>query len=101
MPSFGLVQEILEKWRRGARGPLTQLTPLKLLEAVLVIDQEGPVGRRLLAKALGINDGVARGLLERLAEERLVLVGEAGAKLSRNGKARLYHLLRDLSIKKI
>ncbi|TMI28133.1 DUF4443 domain-containing protein [Candidatus Bathyarchaeota archaeon] len=101
MPSFGLVQEILEKWRRGARGPLPQLTPLKLLEAVLVIDEEGPVGRRLLALALGINDGVARGLLERLADEGLVSVGEAGVKLSKNGKTRLSHLLSDLSVKKI
>ncbi len=96
-----LIDEILEKWRRGVRGPLPQLTPLKILEAVLIIDQEGPVGRRVLAKALGINDGVARGLLERLSDEGLVSVDEAGAKLSRKGKAKLSDLLGDLSVRKI
>ncbi len=96
-----LIDEILEKWRRGARGPLPQLTPLKVMEAVLVIDQEGPVGRRMLAQALGINDGVARGLLERLSDEGLVSVGETGASLSRKGKTRLSDLLRDISVRKI
>ncbi len=101
MPRARLIEEILEKWRRGARGPLPQLTHLKVLEAVLIIDQEGPVGRRLLAQALGINDGVARGLLERLSHDGLVSVDETGASLSRKGKIRLADLLFDLSVKKI
>jgi predicted transcriptional regulator len=101
MPGDLLVQEILEKWRRGTRGPLPQLTPLKILQAVVVIDQEGPVGRRILAQALGINDGVARGLLERLSDEGLASVDENGASLSQKGKTRLSELLQDLSVKKI
>ncbi len=96
-----LIEEILEKWRRGTRGPLPQLTPLKVMEAVLIIEQEGPVGRRFLAQALGINDGVARGLLERLSDEGLVSVDGTGASLSRKGKTRLSELLQDLSVKKI
>ncbi len=96
-----LIDEILEKWRRGVRGPLPQLTPLKILEAVLIIDREGPVGRRVLAQALGINDGVARGLLERLSDEGLVSVDEAGTKLSQRGKAKLSDLLVELSVRKI
>ncbi len=96
-----LIEEILEKWRRGARGPLPQLTPLKVMEAVLIIDQEGPVGRRMLAQAMGTNDGVTRGLLERLSDEGLISVDESGASLSRKGKTRLSELLKDLSVKKI
>lgn len=96
-----ILEDILEKWRRGSRGPLPQLTPLQLLNALLVIDREGPVGRRALASALQLNDGVVRGLLERLAESKMVKVTETGVQLSKIGKESLRKLLRKLSIKKI
>ena len=59
------------------------------------------MGRRALASALQLNDGVIRGLLERLAESRMVNVTETGVQLSRLGKENLRKLLRQLSIKKI
>ena len=97
-----MLEEMLEKWRRGARGPLPHLTPVQLLNALVLIDQEGPVGRRALAQALQINDGVTRGLLERLAEQGLVEVGEGtGVKLSRNGRETLQKYLRQIGVKKI
>lgn len=96
-----MLEEMVEKWRRGARGPLPQLTPLKLLNALMLIDREGPVGRRALAQSVQINDGIARGLLERLAEQGMVTVGETGVKLSQDGKTRLQNFLRLLSVKKV
>ena len=96
-----ILEDILEKWRRGSRGPLPQLTPLQLLNALLLIDREGPLGRRALASALQLNDGVIRGLLERLAESRLVIVAETGVQLSKAGKDSLGKLLRQLSIRNI
>jgi len=96
-----MLEDMLEKWRRGTRGPLPQLTPLQLLNALLLIDQEGPVGRRALAQALQINDGIARGLLERLAEQGIVAVTETGVRLSEEGKTRLREVLRQMSVKKI
>ncbi len=96
-----MLEEMVEKWRRGARGPLPQLTPLQLLNALLLIKQEGPVGRRALAQALLINDGIARGLLERLAEQKIVSVTDAGAKLSSQGRTRLRTLLQEMSVQKI
>jgi len=92
---------MLEKWRRGSRGPLPQLTPLQLLNALLLIDREGPLGRRALASALQLNDGVVRGLLERLAESKMGKVTETGVQLSKIGKESLRKLLRQLSVKKI
>jgi len=97
-----MLEEMLEKWRRGARGPLPQLTPVQLLSALVLIDQEGPVGRRALAQALQINDGVTRGLLERLAEQGLVQVNEGtGAKLSRQGRETLQRYLKQIAVRKI
>ena len=92
---------MLEKWRRGDRGPLPQLTPLQLLNALLLIDGEGPLGRRALAQAVQINDGIARGLLERLGEQGIVKINEKGVSLSAQGKTRLRSLLSQMSVKRI
>ena len=96
-----MLEEMLGKWRRGTRGPLPQLTSLQLLNALQLIDQEGPVGRRSLAQALRINDGIARGLLERLAEQGMVMVSETGVKLSQEGRTRLRDALRQMAVRKI
>ncbi len=97
-----MLEEMLDKWRRGARGPLPQLTPVQLLNALVLIDQEGPVGRRALAQALQINDGITRGLLERLAEQGLVEVIEGtGVKLSREGRETLQKYLKQIAVRKI
>jgi uncharacterized protein DUF4443/CggR-like protein len=77
------------------------LTSLQLLNALIMIDREGPLGRRALAGILQVNDGVVRGLLERLAEGKLVFVTDAGVKLTKKGKQILTRLFRQLSIRKI
>lgn len=97
-----MLGEMLEKWRRGARGPLPHLTLVQLLNALVLIDQEGPIGRRALAQSLQINDGVTRGLLERLAEQGMVEVNEGtGVRLSKKGKEMLQKYLREIGVKKI
>src|SRR5260370_27638478 len=97
-----MLEEMLDKWRRGARGPLPQLTPVQLLNALVLIDQDGPVGRRALAQALQINDGVTRGLLERLAEQGLVEVSEGtGGRLLKHRREILKKDLKQKSLRKI
>lgn len=54
-----------------------------------------------MAQALQIRDGVARGLVERLAESRIVSVKESGVELSSSGNQDLHRYLRQLAIKKI
>src|SRR5207249_5870461 len=100
--SDSLLRELLYKSPRGTKGTLSQLTPVQLLNALVLIDQEGPVGRRALAQALQINDGVTRGLLERLAEQGLVEVSEGtGVKLSRQGRETLQRYLKQIAVRKI
>jgi hypothetical protein len=97
-----MLEDMLDKWRRGARGPLPQLTPVQLLSALVLIDEQGPIGRRALAQALQTNDGVTRGLLERLAEQGLVEVSEGtGVRLSRQGLETLQKYLRQMAVRKI
>jgi hypothetical protein len=99
--SHNIVDEILEGWRRGTRGPLPQIDHNQLLNALVLIEREGPLGRRALAQAIQIKDGVARGLMERLAESRIASVTENGVQLSKPGRERLHKFLRRLSIRKI
>src|SRR5437867_8081074 len=97
-----MLEGMLDKWRRGARGPLPQLTPVQLLNALVLIDQEGPVGRRALAQALQINDCVTRGLLERLAEQGVGVASEGtGVKLSKQGRETLQRYLKQIAVRKI
>lgn len=77
------------------------MSALQLLNALILIEREGPLGRRALSHALQIKDGVARGLMERLAESKTVRVMETGVELSQQGRQSLHRLLRQLSIKKI
>jgi len=77
------------------------MSALQLLNALVLIEREGPLGRRALSHALHIKDGIARGLMERLAESKVVSVTESGVQLSKLGKQSLHKLLRQLSIKKV
>jgi hypothetical protein len=95
------VESVLDGWRRGDRGPLPQLTVIQLVQALVLIERKGPLGRRALADALQIKDGVARGLMERLAESRIVSVTETGVQLSDIGKKGLHKFLRQLSVKRL
>ncbi len=96
-----MFEDILQGWRRGTRGPLPQLTNLQVLAALILIHREGPLGRRILSQALQINDGVARGLLERLAEHGIITIAESGATLSGTGEKRLEKELESLGVKSI
>jgi DNA-binding transcriptional regulator LsrR (DeoR family) len=63
--------------------------------------QRGPLGRRALSEELEIKNGIARGLLERLAEQNIIRVNENGVELTLTGKNKLQSLLDKLSVKKI
>ncbi|HZY93385.1 MAG TPA: DUF4443 domain-containing protein [Candidatus Bathyarchaeia archaeon] len=63
--------------------------------------QQGPLGRRALSEELEIKDGIARGLLERLAEQNIIRVRENGVELTFTGKKKLQSFLDKLSIKKV
>jgi len=96
-----MLEDVLEKWRRGQTGPLPHLTSLQLLHALMLIHERAPVGRRILAQELEISDGTVRGLLERLAEHGIIQVNKSGAVLTGQGKSRLRKHLSELNIMKV
>ena len=96
-----MLEDVLEKWRRGQTGPLPHLTSLQLLQALILIHEKAPVGRRILAQELEISDGTVRGLLERLAEQGIIRVNKSGAVLTGQGTSRLRKHLSELNIIKM
>src|SRR5262245_44414631 len=96
-----MLDDVLEKWRRGQTGPLPHLTSLQLLHALILIHERAPVGRRMLAQELEVADGTVRGLLERLAEQGIIQVNKSGVALTSRGTSRLQKHLSELSVTKI
>ena len=96
-----MLEDVLEKWRRGQTGPLPHLTSLQLLQALILIHEKAPVGRRILAQELEISDGTVRGLQERLAEHGIIQVNKSGAVLTGQGTSRLRKHLSELNVIKM
>ncbi|RLF21823.1 MAG: hypothetical protein DRN15_10500 [Thermoprotei archaeon] len=70
----------------------------KLLTLLLFIKEEGPVGRYRASQALGVSEGVMRGLLKRMAEDGIVQVMRAGVMLTPKGQRVIDELLSEVGI---
>lgn len=94
------IKKILEPLASRPPGPQPSFQSFQLLEALLVIRREGPIGRKRLAEALGLGEGAVRTLIQRLRSGSLVtVVGRDGCALSRKGEELVSELeaaLRDV-----
>ncbi len=90
------IKEILESLSASqAQGPQPSFQSFQLLDALLTIDREAPIGRKKLSEKLGVGEGTVRTMLQRLKAESLVEVkGKGGCALSEKGK-RLISELRE------
>jgi len=74
-------------------GPRPSFQSHHVLEAILVIGREAPIGRKRLAEILGLGEGAVRTLIQRLKDQSIVSVlGRGGCALSGKGE----ELLREL-----
>jgi uncharacterized protein DUF4443 len=83
------VEEILHGWRKTERGPKPRLSQVQLFSALYLIGEHAPLGRYELANQIHENQGVIRGLLERLLEHHLIDSSKAGARVTSEGKSAL------------
>ena len=95
------VEEILEGWRKTERGPKPRLSQVQLFSALYFINEHAPIGRYDLAEQIHENQGVIRGLLERLLEHRLVDSSKAGARTTEQGRRTLKEFLADHGISEL
>jgi predicted transcriptional regulator len=82
MPSFKQLIEKLAKEK--AAGPTTLVSEVHLLLALERIAAK-PIGRNKLAEELGIGEGVARTLIDRLKEAGLIEISKSGCSLTQSG----------------
>ena len=82
------LKEILESLSASqAQGPQPGFQSFQLLDALLTIDREAPIGRKKLSEKLGVGEGTVRTMLQRLKAASLVEVkGKGGCALSEKGK---------------
>lgn len=87
------MEEILQGWRKTERGPKPRLSQIQLFSALYLINEHAPLGRYDLADQIHENQGVIRGLLERLLEHHLIDSSKAGARITSEGKTALKSFL--------
>ncbi len=93
------VEEILQNWRKTERGPKPRLSDVQLFAALYLINEHAPLGRYDLAGQIHENQGVIRGLLERLLKHRLIETSKAGARVTEVGRSALKDFLSSHRIK--
>lgn len=72
---------------QGQPGPPPSFSHFHVVRAIYLIAENPGIGRKRLAEALGLGEGVARTLLSRLKAEGLVRVDRAGCFLTKAAKA--------------
>ena len=79
---FGILERATAKLAPG-RAPY--FIEAHLVKALMIIDDEGPVGRVKLSKTLGLGEGTARTLIKHLENEKLIKISKAGITLTSSG----------------
>ncbi len=94
------LKRVLKLLASRSIGPQPSFQSFHLLEALLIIRREMPIGRKKLAELLGLGEGVVRTLIQRLRAGSLVtVIGRGGCTLSGKGEELLHWLekrLRDI-----
>jgi predicted transcriptional regulator len=79
--------EVIERAvRKLAPGRVSYFMEAHIVKALRTIDDEGPVGRVKLSKALGLGEGMTRTLIKHLINEGLIETSRAGIVLTKSGK---------------
>lgn len=73
-----------EELREEIKGPIPSFTASHILKAIILLDRRN-VGRKALAKELGIGEGAVRTMLSRMKESGLIQSERRGCRLSEYG----------------
>jgi len=79
---FGILERATAKLAPG-RAPY--FIEAHLVKALMIIDDEGPVGRVKLSKTLGLGEGTTRTIIKHLENEKLIKISKAGITLTSSG----------------
>jgi len=89
----------LEKLAEGQPGPTPSFTSINLLELILYLGKESPVGRKRLSSKLELGEGVVRNMLSRLEKAGIIKITKEGCVLTPEG-LRMYEEISSVLIEK-
>jgi predicted transcriptional regulator len=92
--SFEVIERAASKL---APGRVPYFMEVHIVKALRTIDDEGPVGRVKLSKALGLGEGIIRTLIKHLVNEGLIKTSRAGIVLTKSGKKLSFDLKSKIS----
>jgi len=91
--SRNALQTIVALSRPTNPGPIPAFTSVHVSQAVLVIGDEGPIGRIELSRKLNLGEGAVRTIVKHLMSGNFVNSAKEGCVLTRQGMS-LYKSLR-------
>jgi predicted transcriptional regulator len=94
MTSGGTLRILHDLAKSPDAGPAPVFSHLQICDALLVIGDEGPMGRLELSRKLGIGEGAIRTIIRRLTKAGITAIGEDGCLLTGKGVT-LYDRLRE------
>ncbi len=89
----------MEKLAEGQPGPTPSFTSINLLELILYLGKESPVGRKRLSSKLELGEGVVRNMLSRLEKAGIIKITKEGCVLTPEG-LRMYEEISSVLIEK-
>ncbi|RLF98167.1 MAG: hypothetical protein DRN49_06320 [Thaumarchaeota archaeon] len=94
-----MIKQLLESLSSTSIGPQPSFQSFQILDALLIIDREAPIGRKKLSEKLGLGEGAVRTLLQKLRSQSLIDVrGKGGCVLSEKGRMLISELKSKLII---
>jgi predicted transcriptional regulator len=97
MTLAGTMQLLQDLAKSSNAGPAPVFSHLHIADALLAIGDEGPKGRILLSKQLGLGEGAIRTMIRRLTTAKIIATGQLGCRLTRRGELLYKRLRRKLS----
>ncbi len=81
------LKKVLDLLAAREIGPQPTFQKHEFLDLILILDEEGLIGRKRLSERLGLGEGAVRTMLQRLKSDSLIeVLGKGGCKLSEKGK---------------
>ncbi|MCX8193462.1 MAG: hypothetical protein N3G77_06610 [Nitrososphaeria archaeon] len=89
------LRKLLDELVKSPPGPSPSFTSIQMLDLLLYLGKEAPIGRKKLSHSLGIGEGVIRNMLNRFVKAGIVKITDKGCILTTRGM-KIYKYISDI-----
>ena len=76
---------MLNQYRKGGGGPIPKFTDYHVWKALECLNKNKPIGRKKIAKMIGVGEGSTRTILNILQEQNLIDIDKNGVSINKKG----------------